>query len=256
MLTLAIAAVDLERDDDFRFSRKSKRPKTEESPGSTTQRGQTAIEPGVNERTTIKTISTSGRISLSTSTAPGARKSSRWEGNDDAQEVEAALTTGKALRKSLRGAAAQKENRGEGSGLNDASSKATSPSREKLSKRVRRWEPSPTPRRPTESKKSALPISDTPIINRNKDMRKKGRKGNRRSSLGSRGRRASSLIESGQTAIPQRDVNPAEFYKHIETEGLIEPKRMMQLLMWCGERALPAKPPYGPPNANAILGGK
>lgn len=103
--------------------------------------------------------------------------------------------------------------------------------------------------------KIALPMSDTPVINRNKEMRKKGG-GNRRSSLGSRGRRASSLIESGQTAIPHRDVNPAEFYKHIAAEGLPEPRRMKQLLTWCGERSLLEKPPLGTPNSNAILGGK
>lgn len=106
-----------------------------------------------------------------------------------------------------------------------------------------------------ESAKIALPMSDTPIINRNKEMRKKGT-GNRRSSLGTRGRRASSLIDSGQTAIPHREVNPADFYKHIEAEGLTEPRRMKQLLTWCGERALSEKPPHGSKNASIIHGGK
>ncbi|KAM6513379.1 hypothetical protein FALCPG4_015804 [Fusarium falciforme] len=98
-------------------------------------------------------------------------------------------------------------------------------------------------------------MSDTPVINRNKEMRKKGNT-NRRSSLGMRGRRASSLIESGQTAIPHREVNPAEFYKHIEAEGLTEPRRMKQLLIWCGERSLTEKPPRGTPRSNAILGAR
>ena len=44
----------------------------------------------------------------------------------------------------------------------------------------------------------ALPVADTPVIKRNKAMREgKSGKGERRSSLGNRGRRASSLIESG-----------------------------------------------------------
>lgn len=106
-----------------------------------------------------------------------------------------------------------------------------------------------------QSAKIALPMSDTPIINRNKEMRKKGT-GNRRSSLGSRGRRASSLIESGQAAIPHHEVNPAEFYKHIEAEGLTEPRRMKQLLTWCGERALSQKPSHGSKNASIIHGGE
>ncbi len=104
------------------------------------------------------------------------------------------------------------------------------------------------------SKKIALPFSDTPIINRNKEMRRKT--GGRRSSLGMRGRRASSLIDNGHSAIPHRDVDAAEFYKHIEAEGPSEPRRMKQLLTWCGERALAKKPKLGSLNSNAILGGK
>lgn len=46
--------------------------------------------------------------------------------------------------------------------------------------------------------KIALPFADTPVIRRNKAMREgKADKGERRSSLGMRGRRASSLIDSG-----------------------------------------------------------
>jgi kinetochore protein Mis13/DSN1 len=44
-----------------------------------------------------------------------------------------------------------------------------------------------------------LPFADTPVITRNKEMRKGNKDGNRRSSTGLRGRRASSLIDSGQS---------------------------------------------------------
>ncbi|RYP71107.1 hypothetical protein DL771_005041 [Monosporascus sp. 5C6A] len=104
------------------------------------------------------------------------------------------------------------------------------------------------------SKKIALPFSDTPIINRNKEMRRKT--GGRRSSLGMRGRRASSLIDNGHSAIPHREVDPAEFYKHIEADGPSEPRRMKQLLTWCGERALAQKPRLGTLNSNAVLGAR
>lgn len=108
-----------------------------------------------------------------------------------------------------------------------------------------------------QSQMIALPFSDTPIINRNKEFRKKGgASGGRRSSLGMRGRRASSLIENGHSALPHRQVDPAEFYKYISAEGLSEPRRMKQLLVWCGERALSEKPPHGRPGSSAILGGK
>ncbi|CAG8980585.1 hypothetical protein HYALB_00002583 [Hymenoscyphus albidus] len=92
-----------------------------------------------------------------------------------------------------------------------------------------------------------LPFSDTPVIDRNKEMRKKGT-GTRRSSLGLRGRRASSLIENGHSAIPHRQVETSEFYKHIEADGLSEPRRMKQLLTWVGERELGEKPSHGEAN--------
>lgn len=92
-----------------------------------------------------------------------------------------------------------------------------------------------------------LPFSDTPVINRNKEMRKKGA-GTRRSSLGLRGRRASSLIDNGHSAIPHREVEIQDFYKHIEADGLVEPRRMKQVLTWTGERVLGDKPSHGEKN--------
>ncbi|BCR98782.1 Mis12-Mtw1 family protein [Aspergillus luchuensis] len=90
----------------------------------------------------------------------------------------------------------------------------------------------------------ALPLADTPVIQRNKEMRgkKSVKGGNRRSSLGMRGRRASSLIDSGASnALPHKKVDTADFYKHIAAD-LPEPRRMRQLLIWCGTRAMGDKP--------------
>ncbi|OJJ36509.1 hypothetical protein ASPWEDRAFT_107047 [Aspergillus wentii DTO 134E9] len=98
---------------------------------------------------------------------------------------------------------------------------------------------------PQQTAKIALPLADTPVIQRNKEMRGAGKssKGNRRSSLGMRGRRASSLIDSGASnALPHKEVDTADFYKHIASDGLPEPRRMRQLLTWCGTRAVADKP--------------
>lgn len=55
-----------------------------------------------------------------------------------------------------------------------------------------------SPEQPPAGTKVALPAADTPVIQRNKELRgAKSAKGRRRSSLGMRGRRASSLIDSG-----------------------------------------------------------
>ena len=115
-----------------------------------------------------------------------------------------------------------------------------------------------------------LPFADTPVITRNKEMRKGSKDGHRRSSTGLRGRRASSLIDSGQSngvqrehsigdrtltlsvALPHSEVEVRDFYKYIE-QTLPEPRRMKQLLTWCGTRALPEKPSGDVKNANAIM---
>ncbi|KAL8890611.1 MAG: hypothetical protein Q9215_002257 [Flavoplaca cf. flavocitrina] len=97
--------------------------------------------------------------------------------------------------------------------------------------------------KPLEPIKVSLPFADTPIIRRNQEMRRGVENGSRRSSLGQRGRRASSLIDSGKSdvALPHEEVDSTEFYKHIES-SLTEPRRMKQLLTWCGTRALGEKP--------------
>ncbi|KAI8932168.1 hypothetical protein NX059_011050 [Plenodomus lindquistii] len=98
-----------------------------------------------------------------------------------------------------------------------------------------------------------LPFADTPVITRNKEMRKGNKDGPRRSSTGLRGRRASSLIDSGMSnALPHSEVEVRDFYKYIE-QSLPEPRRMKQLLTWCGSRALPEKPSGDVKNANAIM---
>ncbi|KAL8770650.1 MAG: hypothetical protein Q9209_003718 [Squamulea sp. 1 TL-2023] len=96
--------------------------------------------------------------------------------------------------------------------------------------------------KPLDPIKVSLPFADTPIIRRNKEMRMGVENGSRRSSLGNRGRRASSLIDSGKSdALPHDEVDSIDFYKHIES-NLTEPRRMKQLLTWCGTRALGEKP--------------
>ncbi|OIW24247.1 hypothetical protein CONLIGDRAFT_718698 [Coniochaeta ligniaria NRRL 30616] len=68
----------------------------------------------------------------------------------------------------------------------------------------------------SDAQKIALPFSDTPLINRDMDFPEQDGSSQRRSSLGMRGRRASSLIENGHSAIPHSEVDAAEVYKHIE----------------------------------------
>lgn len=59
--------------------------------------------------------------------------------------------------------------------------------------------PTGAKKRDPNAQRIMLPFADTPVITRNKEMRKGNKDGHRRSSTGLRGRRASSLIDSGQS---------------------------------------------------------
>lgn len=55
--------------------------------------------------------------------------------------------------------------------------------------------------------------------------------------------------------MPHDEVKSSEFYKHIEANGLSEPRRMRQLLTWCGTRALGDKPSFSSADSHARLAG-
>lgn len=247
---LAAAAEDLEDDDGFVFTRKAKKQRTDEVAAA-------AAAPPVRRSPRNKPVATESGTTTTTTTThkkPMAAPSPSRDADRRRREAKAARAT--------TAADDRKPSRRDGNANKDAE-----PSRDSL----------PSPPRGTTT--IALPTSDTPVIDRNKAMRKKaaegdggagasprslssgsngsnGSKNHRRSSLGTRGRRASTLIESGQTALPHRDLDAQDFYKHIASEGLPEPLRMKQLLTWCGERALPAKPKQGVPSTDPSLGAR
>lgn len=244
MLTVGIATYD-EEDDGFMFKRVNKRSKPEEpvtttgpapaatqKPATTAKRNRKDNKNGEDEAAppakkprgrTMNFSTPSGKDETKVSKQRGTRKSTRLstndEGNNNAQATE--MTDDDAI--DLVG--------------------QTEPDRTVVDSG-------------TQSTVIQLPFSDTPVINRNKELRKK-QSGARRSSLGLRGRRASSLIDNGHSALPHSEVQTAEFYKHIEAEGLTEPRRMKQLLTWAGERALGDRPSHmGDPDSAASLAGK
>lgn len=212
-----------------------------------------------NKERTTATVQDDDIVFTKTSTAAGRRPPRRKASPDASVDEPQPKVPKKATRRSTRRTTITDDGVAgdvlEETRPNGASTRKQASKKGKGAQSTAAATEEPNLQEPSNARKIALPMSDTPIINRNKEMRKKGG-GTRRSSLGSRGRRASSLIESGQTALPHRDVNATEFYKHIASEGLPEPRRMKQLLTWCGERSLIEKPPHGTPNSGALLGGK
>ncbi|UKZ83305.1 hypothetical protein TrVFT333_011113 [Trichoderma virens FT-333] len=272
-------AADYEQDDDFQFVRKSKKAKTDESqsvalPVRKSRGRPSAAAAAARERAVRESIGGDEDVELivaetarkSTATTKKSSSSRRKASSDAIQDEPPAKASKKGTRKSSRisneDASLEEEQQPppRTNGSSAAQGRSKKAAKPKAPPQVIQEEEdmstaeSPGHDRAEQPTKIALPMSDTPIINRNKEMRKKGGNGSRRSSLGSRGRRASSLIESGQTAIPHREVSTSAFYKHIEAD-LLEPRRMKQLLIWCGERALSAKP-RGTLNSGAVLGAR
>ena len=228
-LTCVAAAIDYENDGDFQFSRQPKKAKTQESQSQPVRRSPRGKQQQQQQQQQEQyPIYDEPPLVVRKNASRKSTKASRDDGHDYDNNKGASRTSASQSRKTDQEATA-------------------------LAGRGNRFE-SPEPS--THSAMIALPMSDTPINQRNKEFRKNGSSSGRRSSLGSRGRRASQLQESGQSAIPHREVDPGHFYKHISAEGLPETRRMQQLLTWCGERALPEKPRHGTVNASAILGGK
>ncbi|KAF8251069.1 Mtw1 kinetochore complex [Wilcoxina mikolae CBS 423.85] len=125
-----------------------------------------------------------------------------------------------------------------------------------------------------EVSKIKLPTSDTPIQRKNQQFRKGPGGERRRSSLGRRGRRASSMMQEGiigmgttkcpnlevesksdiaffvLAAEPHSEISHKEFYKHIDEEQM-ENARMKQLLSWCGKRELDKLQKAAPPGSSS-----
>ena len=215
-LTVCAAAYD-EDDNGFNFSRKrSKRIKAQAQPQSESQteilvdqqqqqqqqqpqeptQAQVPIRPASSaprqRRTTRKTLPVSPEVSKE----PPRRRSKRISENHEQAVTEAIVET-----------------RGQDDRLESITAPTAGPDSVATPKRPHAEEQSNQGHSPVAAMvmdgqelqggkerrltKIPLPFADTPIIHRNKEMRKTGAEQSRRSSSGMRGRRASSLIDSG-----------------------------------------------------------
>lgn len=97
------------------------------------------------------------------------------------------------------------------------------------------------PSNTTQTTQISLPVSDTPIIRRNQEMRRQqdNLSNRRRSSMSQRGKRTSS-IGNGFVAVPHESIKPSNFFKHLDKE-LPEPHQLKQLLVWSAKRLLESK---------------
>ena len=261
LMLITPAAYD-EEDDGFHFTRAKKARAEPKLPTTVEEeKPEPPVEPAPTKKSKKKPVGSPSPPAGESEPKEGRRRSPRHSGEHEKESADPPPLKVKKRRKD-RGSSEMK------TGQEGGKSQATQQD-------PPRQEASQDHTQPIEitfdATKIALPFADTPRIQRNKDMRKTNAA--RRSSLGLRGRRASSLIDAGKStgnavvldtlacftetsvAMPHDEVESAEFYKHIESEGLSEPRRMKQLLTWCGTRALGEKPSFASEDSNARLAG-
>ncbi|KAH7113871.1 kinetochore protein-like protein Mis13 [Dendryphion nanum] len=240
----AKAAAYDEDDDGFQFSRRT----TRKSAAKTTPAPEPIPEEPAKPAPARRTKNSVAPLEPKPSEASNRRRSARISA--DKEQLEAQVQAQKAPQKRTRKSVPAEKKKHE--------SPAPEPQLEAKSTYTRVRTPSQSElhvakKRDGGATKIMLPFADTPVITRNKEMRKASKDGQRRSSAGLRGRRASSLIESGlSNALPHSEIEVREFYKYIE-QSVMEPRRMKQLLTWCGSRALPEKPSGNVKDVNAIM---
>lgn len=170
-----------EDEDGFTFARKTRSKKAVDAPVPVSKPATSPAKPRASARTTTRSDSkTDSRATAPSSEADSTRpkrRSARLSGDkEEVVQILPPTDKGKRKRKSDELKSAE----------NDRSGSPELPQNELQVDKKR------------DGTKIALPFADTPVINRNKEMRAmKSKVPNRRSSVNSRGRRASSLIESG-----------------------------------------------------------
>lgn len=191
-----------EEADGFQFSRaKAKKP----AAGAATKAGSAhpATEPAKPAEKPARSTSTRGKRPLPEAPPedkdePRRRRSARLSG-DDLEKQPSVTVKPKASSKTKAKEPIQTKqvfNEARKEIPQDAPSLLKTPRVEALRAEGRMEEQAEEQKGPT---KIALPFADTPVIQRNKEMRKNSAQGHRRSSAGMRGRRASSLMDTGMS---------------------------------------------------------
>ena len=176
-----------EEDDGFAFTRtRSKRAKAEPVLASSAEeeRQEKRAESAPTRKPRKKSVSSPTAEPMRPEGWTGKRRSARQSG--DHENTDPSILPVKKRRKD-RSPSVQKSDQGGGKQCGDHYS----------TEQDSRPDHSHSVEYTFDVTKIALPFADTPIIRRNKEMRKTN--GSRRSSLGMRGRRASSLIDTGRS---------------------------------------------------------
>ena len=204
--TKKVAKATYDEDDDgFQFTRRTTRrtakaqavpapaPIPEERVADFTRQAEAQVTKAPSRRTRNSIAANDS----GTSDTQKRRRSTRISGDKEQLEVRPKAAELPAPRRTKKSAPAQKERQKEATPVPEtrveeksANAGVQTPTHNELYV---------AKKRDPNAQRIMLPFADTPVITRNKEMRKGSKEGHRRSSTGLRGRRASSLIDSGMS---------------------------------------------------------
>ena len=191
-LIINTAAYD-EEDNGFPFTRtRAKKAKLEPVLQNTAEeeKQDSQAEPAIAKRSSKKSLGSPNATAAANEGKVGKRRSARHSGEHEKENTDPPPLQVKKRRKSPPSSEVKDDQ-----GINGTSAtEKNHPSPEKQPDQQEHTQPVEIS---FDATKIALPFADTPRIQRNKDMRKTNAA--RRSSLGLRGRRASSLIDTGKS---------------------------------------------------------
>ncbi len=193
-----------ESDDGFQFSRRTSRRTAKAQAAAAPAPEPIPEEKTVKAARTVDAVPASQRKKTSISATQiesadtkNRRRSARLSGDREQLEVRPKPTESTTSKRTKKSAPVEKERK-----------KQTTPAPEAEHEGNRAFKGIQTPtqgelqvakKRDPNAQRIMLPFADTPVITRNKEMRKGSKDSHRRSSTGLRGRRASSLIDSGMS---------------------------------------------------------
>lgn len=183
------------KDGDFEFTKRAKPTKKAAARASNTEKAPAASEP---ESSTSQSRSRKPGSAVEEDAAPKTVQKKTRGKLPSSPEENAAPKTARRAKRTFQEVQSPSPHKAAHAKSHQNRDRSPSPGFRPVTVKKSRTAQSNAPEEEEKTMKIALPFADTPIIKRNKEMRKNSAESNRRSSSGMRGRRASSLIDEGR----------------------------------------------------------
>lgn len=183
------------KDGDFEFTKRAKPTKKAAARGLATEKSPVAQE---SSSSTAQSRSRKTGSAVEEDTAPKTAQKKPRGRLPSSPEANAASKTARRAKRTFQEAQSPSPQKAAHTKSHQNQDRSPSPGFRPVTVKKSRTAQPNAPEEEEKTMKIALPFADTPIIKRNKEMRKNSAESNRRSSSGMRGRRASSLIDEGR----------------------------------------------------------